>query len=158
MALLLNERGIPQPPSDIQRRLREVHPDLSIRFVNPMTGAWAICLDWAESDPRRVHVQRQDLDPFNTTDIIGYLPLDCSVAEAPAYVQKALRAYPKENVQRMADFVAAPNTGLVAEALEEALSDVLDQADPTKPMVGMDSSISEAFVVKRGRGRPRKNP
>jgi hypothetical protein len=161
MTVLLNARGLPEPSPEIQRRLREVHPDLSIRFVNPTIGSWAICLDWLPDDPRRAYVQRGELDPFNTTDIIGYLPMDCPVADAPAYVQQALRAYPKENVQRMADFVAAPNRGNIDALAEAALAEVLDQRDPSKPMTFADAMVNETMIVeapvKRGPGRPRKH-
>jgi hypothetical protein len=75
-------------------------------------------------------------------DIIGYLPLGCSVDEAPAYLAKMIRAFPREDIQRLSDSVENYNTGVVNSAVEEAIGDMLDSANPS--------------TMRRGRGRPRK--
>jgi hypothetical protein len=75
-------------------------------------------------------------------DIIGYLPLGCSVDEAPAYLSKMVRAFPRDDIQRLSNAVESYNTGVVSAAVEEAIGDMLDSADPS--------------TIRRGRGRPRK--
>jgi hypothetical protein len=136
--------GKPEPSLEIQRRLRAVHPDLHLRYISSDDSFWSICVDWEQSDERRERIREGTYDPTKAFDIVGYLPLNCSTDEAPAYLERTLRAYPKENIQRMADFIDKGNNAPVEAALEEALAEVLDRADPS------------ATVEKRGRGRPRK--
>lgn len=138
--VVLSHRGTPEPSSDIQRRLRAVHPRLFLRYVDVFDSHWALCMRWEENDRRFVDLQQQTLDPDRAFDIIGYLPMDCSADQAPAYIERSLRQYPAEEVRRIADFVQQYNaTTPVAEALEEALAEVLDNPLPVKK-----------------RGRPRK--
>lgn len=142
--LLLNAAGTPEPSSEIQRRLRQVHPRLHLRYLDGSPQHWAICMDWDATDPRRRHVQSQDLDPNRAMDIIGYLPMTCPVDQAPAYLERSLRTYPKDEIQRLTDRVQQYNQQApVALAIEEAMAEVLDAPDPTG-------------LVKRPRGRPKK--
>jgi hypothetical protein len=75
-------------------------------------------------------------------DIIGYLPLGCSPDGAPSYLERMMRTYPREDVQRLSDAISSYNTGVLTTAAEEAMADVLDSPDPS--------------TQRRGRGRPRK--
>lgn len=139
--VLLNHRGTPEPSPEIQRRLTAVHPRLFLRYVDVFDSHWAICMRWQENDRRYVEMQRQTIDPDRAFDIVGYLPIDCSVDAAPAYVERALRQYPVEEVRRVADDVANYNASApVAAALEEAMAEVLDNPIP----------------AAKKRGRPRK--
>lgn len=139
--VVLSHRGTPEPSSEIQRRLRAVHPRLFLRFVDVFDSHWAICMRWEENDRRYVELQQQTLDPDRAFDIVGYLPMDCSVDTAPAYVERALRQYPVEEVRRVADSVERFNaTAPVQAAVEQALTEVMENPTP---------------VVKK-RGRPRK--
>lgn len=142
--VLLNHMGKPEPSLEIQRRLQAVHPDLHLRYIPSADTFWGICVSWEKDDPRYEVVRNGTYDPTKTFDIIGYLPMACSVDEAPSYLERVFRQYPKESVQRMADFIDKGNNAPVEAALEEALAEVLDRADPS------------ATVEKRGRGRPRK--
>jgi hypothetical protein len=82
---------------------------------------------WDETDRRYVELQQQTIDPDRAFDIIGYLPIDCSVDSAPSYIERALRQYPAEDVRRVADFVEQFNaTSPVASAMEQAIAEVLD--------------------------------
>lgn len=130
--VVLNHRGTPEPSSDIQRRLSEVHPRLSLKYVEGADEHWAICMRWDETDARWQHVQSQELDPNRSLDIIGYLPMKCGVDEAPAYLSKALRQYPKADVQALTDRVVAFNeTAPIAAAMDAALAEVLDNPNPS---------------------------
>ena len=60
-------------------------------------------------------------------DIIGYLPMLCSVDEAPGYLERTFRQYPKDEVRRMADFVEQFNaTQPISQAADAALTEALD--------------------------------
>lgn len=143
--ILLNAAGTPEPSPDIQRRLRGVDPRLYLRFLAGIDSHWAICFEWSADDTRRERIQQRDLDPDKAYDIVGYLPMQCPVEEAPAYLERSLRSFPKAEIQRMADFVQQYNLGTPLQAVvDEALGDVLDQMDPT------------GLTIPRKRGRPRK--
>lgn len=131
-AILLNERGIPEPSLDIQRRLRAIHPRLALRFVIVAPSSWAVTLAWDDNDARKEKVRAGTVSLDSAYDIIGYLPMDASVDEAPAYLSRMFREYPVEHVRNIADHVANFNaTAPVQAAVEAATSAVLDSANPT---------------------------
>jgi len=140
--ILVNPAGIPEPSPEIQRRLRAVHGGLKLRLIDTGVPTWGVCMEWQSDDRRWEWVQNESYDARMAYDIIGYLPLDCSIEEAPAYLGKMLRAYPVEDIQRLSDSVSNYNTGVVNTAVDEAIGDMLDSADPS--------------TIRRGRGRPRK--
>ena len=130
--VVLNHRGTPEPSSEIQRRLRAVHPRLSLRYVDAFHEHWAICMGWEDSDPRWQHVQSQDIDPLRSMDIVGYLPMRCTLDEAPAYLERSLRQFPRQDVQRVADHLMHFNeTAPLNAAVEQAIAEVLDSPDPS---------------------------
>ena len=99
---------------------------------------------WEESDPRWKHVQSQEIDPLRSMDIVGYLPMRCSLDEAPAYLERSLRQFPRQDVQQIADGIVRFNeTVPLQDAVNAAIAEVLDSPDPSG-------------TAKR-RGRPRKS-
>ena len=131
MPMVLNHRGTPEPSSEIQRRLRQVHPRLELRFIDGLDAHWAICLRWAENDRRWSMIQSNDVDPNRSIDIVGYLPMTCSAEEAPAYLERSFREYPVEEVRRLTDQVAQYNMVQPAQqAMVEAIAEVLDNPNP----------------------------
>ena len=129
--VVLNHRGTPEPSSEIQRRLRQVHPRLELQFIDGFDAHWAICLRWAENDSRWRHIQSQEVDPNRSMDIVGYLPMTCGIAEAPAYLERSLREYPAEEVKNIAREVQRYNAVQPAEqAMQEAIAEVLDNPNP----------------------------
>lgn len=131
--MVLSHRGTPEPSSEIQRRLLAVHPRLSLRFVDGVDHHWAICMGWDEHDARWGRTWTGDIDPMRSIDIIGYLPMSCSLDEAPAYLERALRQFPRSDVQSVANHVMSFNaTAPMQAAVEEAIAEVLDSPDPTK--------------------------
>lgn len=89
-ALVLNDRGVPEPPSDIQRRLREIDPDLHLRFSG---GQFALAFRWRQDDPRRQMIRAGEMNPGDDFDIYGFLPHDCAADEAYGYVVANLRSW-----------------------------------------------------------------
>jgi hypothetical protein len=132
MALLLNGAGAPEPSPSVTRRLRAIHPGLFLRHIPHAGPMWAVCLTWPDNEPRREHVRSGELPPDRAHDIIGYLPMDASLDEAPAYLEKMFRTYPSESVQRMADMVVqVQQSAVLSAAVDEALGEVLDRPDPS---------------------------
>lgn len=140
--ILVNPAGIPEPSPEIQRRLREVHGGLKLRLVDTGAPTWSVCMEWQPDDRRWEWVQTERYDPKMAYDIIGYLPLGCTPDEAPSYLEKMMRTFPREDIQRLTNSVSNYNTSVVNSAVEEAIGDMLDSANPS--------------TVRRGRGRPRK--
>lgn len=130
-AVLLNHRGTPEPSPEIQRRLRAVHPRLFLRYVESLAEHWAICMTWEDNDRRYDAIRSQIINPEKSFDIIGYLPMTCSLDEAPAYLSKVLREYPVAEVQNVALHVAAFNESVTNTMAEKALADLLDRPDPS---------------------------
>jgi hypothetical protein len=130
-AILLNERGNPEPSPEIQRRLRGIHPRLSLKYVVVAPSHWAVTLGWEDNDPRNERVRTSQLDIGFAYDIIGYLPMDASVDDAPGYLGRMFRTYPSENVQSIADHIENFNaTEPLQAAIESAATEVLDSANP----------------------------
>lgn len=127
MTVLLNAAGQPEPPTHVVARLRALHAGLFMKFLEQTGEHWAICLRWSPEDTRWEWVQRGETDPEMAYDIIGYLPMLCSIDEAPAYLERTFRQYPKDEVRRMADFVEQFNaTQPIGQAVDAALTEVLD--------------------------------
>lgn len=144
MGFLINERGEPQPPTTVLERLRGVHSGLGLRYTPHAGPVWAITLTWGPEDARWALVQAQALPEARAFDIVGYLPVDCPLDEAPAYIAQVFRTSTKAEVQRMADAVERHNQRVpVADAVESAVAAVLDQDNPA--------------TAPRRRGRPRKS-
>lgn len=129
--VLLNHLGRPEPSPEVSRRLKAIHAGLHLRFVESVTEHWAVCMTWQPEDRRWEMVQDGSANPADAYDIIGYLPMTCSADEAPPYLEKVLRTFPREDIQRMSDAIANWDTGNVQQALESAIGEVLDRTDPT---------------------------
>lgn len=131
MPMVLSHRGTPEPSSEIQRRLRQVHPRLELRYVDSVDAHWAICFRWAENDRRWAMIQSNEVDPLRSMDIIGYLPMDCPTEQAPAYLEKSLREYPIDEVKQLVQQVTHYNDLSPAQqAVEAAIAEVLDSSNP----------------------------
>lgn len=131
--ILLNERGNPEPSPDIQRRLGAIHPRLSLKYVEVAPSHWAVTLGWDDGDPRKERVRNGTLDIASAYDIIGYLPMDAGVDDAPGYLSRMFRTYPMEEVQSIADHIPKFNaTAPAQQAVEAAVAEVLDSANPAE--------------------------
>lgn len=125
MAPLINTQGVPEAPRDILRRLREHHPALSLRLSGG--GKWAVTWEWPEQDPRWARVRSNEISKESAFDIIGYLPVDCSLMDAAGYVENAFKNYPKEEVRKMAASMRHWNEVEVPkQQTEQVISDSLD--------------------------------
>lgn len=144
MPVLLNSAGRPEPSPEIARRLAAITPRLTLRWLPGIGETWAVCLKWAEGDRRWQWVQEGKTDMDRAFDIVGYLPRDCSLDEAPAYLSRILRDYPREDVRNMTAAVAKWNEEEAGkEEVEQAIAEILDSPDPSRE-------------APKKRGRPRK--
>lgn len=99
---MVNERGGPVPPSDILRELRKLAPALSLRWTSAFDSSdWAVTWEWPEDDPRWSRVRSQEIPRESAYDIIGHLPVKCSLDEAKGYIEGHLKSYPKEEINRL---------------------------------------------------------
>lgn len=143
MPVLLNSAGRPEPSPEIQRRLGAIDPNLSLRWVAGIGSHWAVTCRWREGDRRWEWVQTGVTPPDRAFDIFGYLPMDCPLEQAPAYIERVFRTFPRDDARKMADAVASWNDDKAGtEEMEEAVAEVLDMPDPTQ--------------APKKRGRPRK--
>lgn len=127
--LMLNERGGPVPPQDVLQRIRsEVGPEFGLRFMADFDGShWAFVREWPNDDKRWDRVRCQEIPPDAAYDIIGYLPLDCPLEQAADYARKALRAYPIEDIRRLADRVSSWNNDTIPQQqITEVVTDAVD--------------------------------
>lgn len=132
MSVLVNALGRPEPSPEVQRRLRAVHPNLFLRFIDGLNSSWAICWAWPENDRRWSTVQSGEISPDRAFDIVGYLAMDCSLDEAPSYLHRVLRTFPKEEVSQLADRILRFNeTEALNEQVNEVLKELTDSPDPT---------------------------
>ena len=132
MSVLVNALGRPEPSPEVQRRLRAVHPNLFLRFIDHLGTHWAICWQWPENDRRWETVQSGEVDPARAHDIVGYLPMDCSLDDAPAHLHRVMRTFPKEEVSALADRILRFNeTEALNEQVNAVLQELTDSPDPT---------------------------
>lgn len=141
MPVLFNSAGQPEPSPETSRRLRAIHAGLFLKFLGDSEPFWAVCMTWEPEDRRWATVQSGEVNPSRAFDIIGYLPMDCPAEQAPGYLERMFRTFPRDDVRKMADHVEEYNaTAPVAAAAEEALAEALDMP----------------VEAPRKRGRPKK--
>jgi hypothetical protein len=120
--------GIPVPPSEIVERCKRIHPALGLRFASGLGGSgWAITWDWTEHDKRRAWILEGKTSPDGAYDIVGYLPFGCPVDEAPGYIERSLKQYPREEVSKLCDRIHHYNTTEAPKAqVERAATEAVD--------------------------------
>lgn len=129
--LIRDANGIPMPPMEITQRIKQKIDDaLDLRYLS---ASWAITWRWPAEDPRWATVQSGETDPAFAFDIVGYLPITCSLDEAPAYLERSLRECSRDEVRKMVDRVATWNVidqpKHLVEEVVEATRDVMGKGD-----------------------------
>jgi len=160
MTLLLNSSGSPEPSPEIRRRLQAIHGKLDLKFVEGAARNWAVIMWWEADDRRNEWIQNGQTDPAKAFDIIGYLPLDCSADQAPGYLERMLRTFPRQDVQDLLGRLDKYNAAPAQQAMEEAIAEVLDMKDPSKasgPKLQVTSAgVPEEKPAPKKRAAPRK--
>lgn len=120
--ILYNASGNPEPSPEIQRRLRALDHRLYLEFMPDFDKHWAVKCRWREDDRRWERVREGGIGEQQAADIVGWLPIDCSVDEAPSYLERVLGKYS----QTMADRVLFDVERWNGEAVQEGqVGDVL---------------------------------
>ena len=109
----------PVPPSEIVRRIKQVHPSLGLKWApgcfwsekrQRMVDSWAITEEWPENDRRRQQARDGKLPLDECHDIIVFLPEDCSADEAYGYiVNKMVANRGKESIKKLLERMHAYN-------------------------------------------------
>jgi len=142
MALLLNSAGTPEPSPEIRRRLQAVHPGLDLKFNIGTPAHWMVTMAWPENDRRWGMVQRQEIGGGASYSILGWLPLDCPIDQAPNYLERFLRTATEDSTRDLLAHVSRYNTEVLPAAqVDEALQAVL----------GSGSPIGDDRVAKKGK-------
>jgi hypothetical protein len=138
--------GLPVPPSEIVERCKRIHPALGLKFASGLGGSgWAITWDWTEHDKRRATILTGVTDPKMAYDMVGYLPFGCSVDEAPGYIERSLKQYPREEVSKLCDRihhynrVEAPQAQVNAATVEAVDQTMRDARAPQGQIISVPS-------------------
>lgn len=132
MSVLLNAHGAPEPNSEIVKRLHQIHPDLGLLYNAVTPQHWAVTMQWPKTDRRWELVKTQEISGEATYSILGWLPLDCSLEEAPAYIERFLRTSTSESIRNLTQWVDRFNATAPDAAVEEALTAVLETDNPSE--------------------------
>lgn len=112
--MLLNSRGHQEASSDIQRRLKQVHPALNMVWM-PAMGRFALTYAWPESDPRWQKVQRGELGMDACYDLWGWAPDGMRDEDAYQFLVQTLRRNTgNEDARKLLDRVYAYNNDVSA--------------------------------------------
>lgn len=123
--LLRDAEGRLQPPQELLARIERAHPRVSLRYTK---AAWAIIERWPEDSPRWAWVQDGSVPAEMAFDVCGYLPLTCSLDEAPAYIERELRSYTPEQYTAVRHAVQHWNDVVQDQQLETTMRDAVENA------------------------------
>lgn len=125
---MVSERGGPVPSPSILAALKRLDPALGLRFIAKFEQSeWAVTWEWPESDRRWARVRSQEISRESAYDILGYLPVDCSLDQARGYIEAHLKNYPIENVQRIRTRMHHWNeVELPKQQVQQLVTDTLD--------------------------------
>lgn len=131
MAILVNAAGNPEPNTEILRRLAQIHPDLGLQFSAVTPQHWMVTMQWPKHDRRWELVQQQQISGDATYTILGWLPLDCPVDQAPSFIARYLRTATEESVRNLTQYVERYNADAPQAAVDEALHAIFEGGDPS---------------------------
>lgn len=131
---LVNERGTPEPPTEIVARLQRVHPGFGLRYAEGHAGInWHFTKQWDADDRRREWIKNGSVSPDSDYDIIGPLPIDCSLGEAAGYAEKCLGSYPIESVAALRHQMHKYNTvDIPAAQVQEVATSTMEDFEASK--------------------------
>jgi hypothetical protein len=136
LSVIVNDRGTPEPPTDVVRRLRAVDPKLTLRW-GPW-GAWQLVREWRSGDRRWERVQTERYDPEMAFDVIGHIPNDCSAEQVPALAERCIREWANaDEAKRMLDSWDHYHTGAATTDVQEVVEEAIEAtvAEVAAPLV-----------------------
>lgn len=148
MSLLLNHRGLPEPSPEIQRRLKEVHSGLSLKFVESIQK-WAVMKEWEKDDRRWEIVQSGGINPADARDTVGYLPIDCNPDDAPAYIEPKMRTHNNASIRGLVERMDVYNGKSLDSQVDKLIGEVMDGGDPSKDKTEVKVSVTVDKPAKK---------
>lgn len=138
--LVRDPAGVPIPPSEITTRIQRTWPGerFDLRYLS---ASWAVIRGWGPQDQRWAGVQSGELSPHFTWDIIGFLPITCSVDEAPAFLEKMLREDSRDDIQKLALGIADWN------AIGQPMQLASEVVDAVRTEMGKEDEIESAIYA-----------
>lgn len=134
--LVRDANGIPQPPAELVKRIDEKFEGrVRLRYAS---ASWAVEYIWPPNDRRWALIQSQEIGNY-PYDIVGSLPPTCSLDEAPAYLERMLRAFPKDEVRKLLSNLTDWNM----EGRQQALAEEVMAA--TRDEMGKKDEITSAI-------------
>lgn len=91
--MLYDTRNRPIPPTAVTEALKKIDPTLMIAWLPPSEvmpkGVWSVMARWPKNDKRYALIRRGDMAIGTDYDSLAFLPEDCPVEQAAAYVKKS---------------------------------------------------------------------
>lgn len=153
---LRDASGKPIPPAELSTRIaQQIGPGWFLRYLS---AAWAVCRTWPPNDRRWEGVKTGENDPAFAWDIIGYLPMECAVDEAPAYLERMLRTDSRADVQAkshvLGDWNALEVPKQLAEDVIQATRDVMGAADEVQSAIYATTPATPSKKKPKGKRKP----
>ena len=137
--LVRNAQGNPMPSPELVDRIKRFDPRIGLFYTK---AAWAVTETWREDDPRRERIQKGELQPEYAFDICGYLPITCSLDEAPAFLARELASpcWTPEQFKGLREAVRRWNEKVDAKAEDDvrsAMSNDMDHFNIVSPGISV---------------------
>lgn len=152
--MLLTDAGIPQAPSEIVRRLKQINPSLDLIYLNGPGGTcWALAYRWNDTDPRQARIQSGEIPPDRNFDIAGFLPIECSPHEAYGYTVNHLRDTPVADIHKLLDGVERYNAEAQTTDVENLAVQAADEVGATVGAIAAPGSRNYSYggIAKKKR-------
>lgn len=123
--MLLGTDHRPLPPSDIERRVKQIDPHLGLRWeANGVGGpGWWVIYRWPEQDPRRRMIRDGRMAPDGDFDLYAQLPVDCPPEQAYGFITNAFRTSGSPEAKRLLDRVGEFNRQVTESRWEPVLAE-----------------------------------
>lgn len=148
--LMRDRMGVPLPPSDIQARLTAYDKRLGMRYLS---ASWAITWTWKPDDPRRATVRSGETPLEMAFDIVGWLPITCSLDEAPAFLERNLKSSSIPELQALSFEIAHYNHDVplkhTMEMVVNETRDAMGKADEVQSAIFAVTPTKRATKPKK---------
>lgn len=141
LTLVRDAGGVPQPPSHIveELRTRTGDPCIGLRYASV---EWQFIRTWPAHDKRWARIQNGEYPEDAAYDVIGTLPIDCSLDQAASYAERCLRDYPVEEIRRLADSIAQYNvTGVAKQHIGTVLDATFSGGGDVQAIGGLGEQV-----------------
>lgn len=149
----------PLPPSDIERRVKQIDPALGLRWeANGVGGpGWWVIYRWPQDDARRRMIVAGQMSPDDDFDLYAQLPADCPVEQAYGFIVNAFRTSGTADAKRLLDRVGEYNRQVSEAQWAPVLAEAQEMIEHNAgKLFGEAKVVSRRQVPKARRGRTAK--